>query len=427
MDDEAVPSELRRLLDTHPCYNEKACKKFARMHLPVAPACNVQCNYCNRKYDCSNESRPGVTSEVLTPEEAVEKVRYVRQKIPYLSVIGIAGPGDPLANESTFRTLELVSKAFPDMTLCLSTNGLNLANNVDRLKALGVKFVTITINAVDPEIAAKMYQFVIWEGKVLRGLEAGKRMVENQLLGLRKAVEAGMLVKVNTVMVPGVNSHHIPEVAKKVKKLGAYIVNILPLIPVPGTPFAEIRPPTPRERKELQDICEPKIKQMRHCRQCRADAIGLLDEDRSAEFAHITCGEEKAPLAEPAVLEIEGKAKHRIAVASSDGRFVDLGFGMAEKFYVFSVEEGNVVHLGELQIDAKLDEPVFGKTHRAKLEGATLALKGHDAVVANEFSPKAVQLLKAQGIAAYTSKDEVEKAVREASENLYKKRVEIFE
>lgn len=427
MSEDEVSPELQKLLDTHPCYNEKACKKFARMHLPVAPACNIQCNYCNRKYDCTNESRPGVTSEVLTPEGAVAKIRHVRERIPYLSVIGIAGPGDPLANENTFRTLELVGKAFPDMTLCLSTNGLNLPKNVERLKRLGVKFVTITINAVDPEVAARMYQFVVWEGKVLRGVDAGRRLIENQLEGLRLAAEAGMLVKVNTVMVPEVNSHHIPEVARKVKELGAYIVNILPMIPVPGTAFAQMRAPTPRERKELQDVCEPKIKQMRHCRQCRADAVGLLDEDRSAEFAHFSCSDAEEQLPGPIGIEIEGKTRHKVAVASSDGRNVDLGFGMAERFYAFLVEEGNIVQLGQVQVDAKMDEPVFGRAHKAKLEGTALALRGYDAVVATEFSPRAVQLLKAQGISAYVSKGEAEQAVREASDNLYRRRAETFE
>ena len=46
----------------HPCYSEEAHHYFARMHVAVAPACNIQCNYCNRKYDCANESRPGVVS-----------------------------------------------------------------------------------------------------------------------------------------------------------------------------------------------------------------------------------------------------------------------------------------------------------------------------------------------------------------------------
>ncbi len=51
----------------HPCFNEEAKHTSARVHLPVAPKCNIQCNYCNRKFDCVNESRPGVTSSVLAP------------------------------------------------------------------------------------------------------------------------------------------------------------------------------------------------------------------------------------------------------------------------------------------------------------------------------------------------------------------------
>ncbi|MGD1061156.1 MAG: nitrogenase cofactor biosynthesis protein NifB [Methanomassiliicoccales archaeon] len=427
MSEDIDDPELKRLLETHPCYNEKACSKFARMHLPVAPACNIQCNYCNRKYDCTNESRPGVTSEILTPEQAVEKVRYVRSKIPYLSVLGIAGPGDPLANENSFKTLELIGKEFPDMTLCLSTNGLNLPKYVARLKALGVKFITVTINAVDPEVGAKMYSFVVYEGKVLRGVEAARRLIDNQLEGVRLAAEAGMLVKVNTVMVPDVNADHIPQVAKKVKELGAYIINIIPLIPVPGTNFARIRAPTPRERKELQELCEPKIRQMRHCRQCRADAIGLLGEDRSSEFASFTCDLKEEEPGTPVTLEFGGKERYKIAVATSDGRSIDQGFGQTESFHSFMVEDQSIVQLGQVNVEAHLDEPVAGAVHREKLESTAHALAGHDAVIATEFGERAVQALKDYGIAAYVITGEVEKAILEAVDRLYHKRADTFE
>ena len=73
----------------HPCYSSGA-HEFARMHIPVAPRCNISCNYCNRKFDCVNESRPGVTSEVLSPEEAFEKFLDVKEKMPNLRVVGIA-------------------------------------------------------------------------------------------------------------------------------------------------------------------------------------------------------------------------------------------------------------------------------------------------------------------------------------------------
>lgn len=76
--------DVQHRIENHPCYSEKAHHRFARIHLAVAPACNIQCNYCNRKYDCSNESRPGVTSERLTPEQALAKVRLVQSRFPTL-------------------------------------------------------------------------------------------------------------------------------------------------------------------------------------------------------------------------------------------------------------------------------------------------------------------------------------------------------
>ncbi|MDD1767656.1 MAG: nitrogenase cofactor biosynthesis protein NifB [Methanomassiliicoccales archaeon] len=418
--------DLNAMLETHPCYTEKAHTQFARMHLPVAPKCNIQCNYCNRRFDCMNESRPGVTSEILTPEQAVEKIRYVKERIPYLTVIGIAGPGDPLANEETFRTLDLVRKEFPEMSLCLSTNGLMLPRNVDRLKSLGVRFITVTINAVDPEIGSKMYEFVKYEGKVLRGIEAAEKLVENQLLGVKMASKAGMLVKVNVVMVPEVNAEHIPAVAKKVKQLGAYIVNVIPLIPVPGTNFASMRAPTPKERKALQDLCESDIKQMRHCRFCRADAVGLLGEDRSSEFAHVTCSLARPPKEGFAGMQAEGKTKYRIAVASSDGKNVDLHFGHAESFLTFTVAGKRITPGKSITYQADMDIPMFGMAHANKLEKAADALSGFDAVLATKFGDRAVEELQTRGVAAVKETGEIRSALRRAVDSIFKERAATF-
>lgn len=417
---------LNAMLDTHPCYNECAHRKFARMHIPIAPRCNIQCNYCDRRYDCSNESRPGVTSEVLTPEEAVEKIRYVLTKVPYLSVIGIAGPGDPLANEETFRALELVGKEFPQLTLCLSTNGLALPNSVERLKDLGVRFLTVTMNAVDPRIGAKMYDFVIWNGEVLRGEKAAERLIRNQLEGIEKAVAAGMLVKVNVVMAPGINADHIPEVAKKAKEIGAYIVNILPLIPVPGTKFEGLRAPTAAERKALQDMCEVDIKQMRHCRQCRADAIGLLGEDRSAEFAHFTCQAGKADK-DTIGLELEGATRYRIAVATSDGKSVDQHFGHAEVFRTYIVEAGKILEGESIDVREQQEIPLFGPGHRTKIDNTAEKLRGMDAVISTKYGGPAVEIIRENGIIPIEDSGDVHEALRRAVDSIYKERAATFQ
>ena len=239
--------------------------------------------------------------------------------------------------------------------------------------------------------------------------------------------DAGILVKANTVMVPTINADHIPEVAKKVKELGAYIHNIIPLIPVPETKFADMPAPTPEERKNLQEICETNIRQMRHCRFCRADAIGLLDNDRSAEFAHLTCGPKGACSASPGEIQLEGRTKYKLAVASSDGKMVDQHFGQTKRFLLFEMEEGNVKPAGSVDTDPLMNEPMFGEKHRLKLENMVAALSGMDIVLATEFGERAEMELLARGIKPYRHTGNVDDAIHCSVADLFHTRAMMFE
>lgn len=270
------PETLRRIKE-HPCFSEKACHAFGRAHLAVAPKCNIQCNYCVRDFDCVNESRPGVASEVLSPGEGIERVREVLEKFPYVKVIGIAGPGEPLANPETLETMRLLHEEFPHLILCLSTNGLMLPEYIDELVKYDVYNLTVTLNAIDPKIGAKIYSHVTYKGKRYEGVEGAKILLEQQLKGIQMAVERKMIVKINTVYIPGVNDEHIPEIAKKVGAMGVYNFNIIPLIP--QYKFEGITPPTPAEKRAMHDRCAPYVKQMKHCQRCRADAVGKLGKD----------------------------------------------------------------------------------------------------------------------------------------------------
>ena len=280
---------IRAKVQDHPCYSEDAHHYFARMHVAVAPACNIQCHYCNRKYDCANESRPGVVSELLTPDQAVKKTLAVAATIPQMTVLGIAGPGDPLANpERTFETFRQLAAKAPDIKLCVSTNGLSLPQHVEELSKHNIDHVTITINCVDPDVGAKIYPWIFWNNKRIHGREAAAILIAQQQKGLEMLTAKGILVKVNSVLIPGVNDEHLKEVSKIVKAKGAFLHNVMPLIAEAehGTFYGVMgqRSPRPAELKALQDACEGDMNMMRHCRQCRADAVGLLGEDRGDEF-----------------------------------------------------------------------------------------------------------------------------------------------
>ena len=269
------------ILKTHPCFSADAHDKFGRIHLSVAPACNIQCRYCERKYDCANESRPGVTSSGLDPWEAVERVETFLERNGRVSVVGIAGPGDPLANEATFLTLDAIHRKFPELTLCVSTNGLLLSERLGELVKAGVRSVTVTINAASPTTAEQVYSWVLYRGRKYTGIQAAELLVRNQWQGLINAIEAGLLVKVNSVYIPGVNDEELPRIAKLAGAFGADIMNVLPLIP--QADFKLLQRPSYQMLHGMRDQLKPHIQQMSHCRQCRADACGTLGEDKDMD------------------------------------------------------------------------------------------------------------------------------------------------
>ncbi|MCM1566873.1 MAG: radical SAM protein [Dehalobacter sp. 4CP] len=289
---------------THPCYSSKAQHKYARIHLPVAPACNISCNYCSREYDCVNESRPGVTSELLAPEDALDRYQIARKKLNNLTVVGIAGPGDALANwENTRRTLELIygyeqdeisavdknSNSNPALmsnalNFCLSTNGLLLPELAKEIVALNVRHVTVTVNSLDPVIGALIYHSVNYRGKTYYGTEGAELLIRNQLEGIKQLVEYGVLVKINIVMIEGINDDHVPEVVKKMKELGVFTTNIMPFIPVKGSPFENRTATDTKSILKMRLQCGKFMRQMSHCKQCRADAVGMLGKDCSGEL-----------------------------------------------------------------------------------------------------------------------------------------------
>ena len=282
-------------MDRHPCFNKAAHGRWGRLHLPVAPTCNIQCNYCDRRYNCANESRPGVCSRLVQPEEVASLLKQTLGKRPEIAVVGIAGPGDPLATpETTLTVLETVRRLYPGLLLCLSTNGLVLANHVNDLKDIGVRHVTVTINASTAETAQRIYSRVNAEdGSAVptEGLEAAGRLLESQTAALQALRQHAMTTKVNTVLIPGVNTHEVENIAKLAARHQAFVMNCIEMIPSPGTPLGEALahalPLARSAREALIQRAGLHISQMRHCTRCRADAVGLLHESRGlfAEYS----------------------------------------------------------------------------------------------------------------------------------------------
>lgn len=262
---------MQNTIKKHPCFSDLAHNKFARVHLAVAPMCNIACKFCIRSLN-KTENRPGVAEKIIKPEESIGVIKKAMKKFP-VTVIGIAGPGDPLFNATTFKAFQMVENEFPSLLKCLSTNGLLLKDSINKLKKIKLSTLTVTVNANKPETAGRIYDFITIKGKIKRGVEAGKIMLERQREGIKAALEIGIPVKINTVFIPEINAGEIPAIAEYYGNLGASVMNIMPLLPI--NKMAGMRPPNGFELEEMRAACEKFIPQFRLCKQCRADAVGI--------------------------------------------------------------------------------------------------------------------------------------------------------
>ncbi|MDR3139999.1 MAG: radical SAM protein [Treponema sp.] len=269
-----IEKRFTHISSRHPCFSGEANMNRGRIHLPVSPGCNIQCRFCKRVFDkAGKEARPGVSAGLLKPREALALVKRARELCPEITVAGIAGPGDTLATGHALETFEIIHREYPDLINCLSTNGLLLERYAEDILRVGVKTLTVTVNAVEPTILDKICSQVVLDGKKYEGPEGAEILIEAQKRGIQRAAALGILVKVNIVLVPSINEGHIGEIARAVAERGAGIINIIPLIP--QHEFAGFPEPDCFELSRAREAAEAYLPVFRHCQHCRADAAGI--------------------------------------------------------------------------------------------------------------------------------------------------------
>ena len=387
-------------IEKHPCFNDRSRHTFGRIHLPVAPKCNIQCNYCNRKFDCLNENRPGVTSKVLTPPQALHYLDRALELSPNISVVGIAGPGDPFANpEETMETLRLVRQKYPDMLLCVATNGLNVLPYIEELAELKVSHVTLTINAVQPETGAEIYAWVRHRKKVYHDSKAAELLLDNQLEALGMLKKKGVTAKVNSIIIPGINDRHVIEVAKTVSELGADIFNALPYYNTEETVFENIPEPHPELVSAIQEETAQYLPQMKHCARCRADAIGIIGQENNDEIMK--------RLKEAAELPRKpGENRPYVAVASMEGVLINQHLGEADRFLIYGKEKSDN---RPFLVESRPAPPPGGGTMR--WEAVASLLLDCRALLVNGAGESPKKVLNGNGMDVYTLDGLIEEGV----------------
>jgi nitrogen fixation protein NifB len=147
-----------------------------------------------------------------------------------------------------------------------------------------VSHVTVTVNAVDPEIGSRIYAWMRLGKRVIRAEQGAEILLARKLEAIRGLKKRNIIVKVNSIILPGINEDHIEAVARKMKELDVDLFNCMPYYPSTGSEFEHLAEPAAETVNAIRKSAGEHVRQMRHCTRCRSDAVGLLGEMPSEDL-----------------------------------------------------------------------------------------------------------------------------------------------
>ncbi len=179
------------------------------------------------------------------------------------------------------------------------------------------------------------------------------------------------------------------------------------LIPVKGSAFENLELVSNKEIMAIRKKCEPELRQMYNCRQCRADAVGTLDNDRSIEYTCAGAKKEKPQ---------RQKEHKKYAVASKSGMLVDQHFGKATEFFIYE-SNGETVRFVEKRLVSNYcsNASECGGDAKSSIETILSALSDCQAVLALRTGDAPSRKLESSGIRVISTYDRIEDAILKAA------------
>lgn len=173
------------------------------LRISLTDRCNLRCTYCMPKEIFGADYVFLKKNEWLRFKELDELVAaFIRLGVRKLRLTG----GEPLLRPGLDKFIYGLKHLHQIEDVALTTNGLRLAERVGDLRAAGLDRVTVSLDALNPEIAGRMNGRGITPKAVLSGIEA--------------AQAAGLTVKINMVVERGVNDGEILPMARYFKACG---------------------------------------------------------------------------------------------------------------------------------------------------------------------------------------------------------------
>ncbi len=163
------------------------------LRISITDRCNLKCIYCVPPNLIPRLSH----DEILTYEEILRLVRIgVSLGISKIRVTG----GEPLVRKGVYGFLTDLSKLDGLTDLSLTTNGVSLKANLNKIKAAGIKRINISLDTLNPTKFEHITGFDLF-GQVWQGIEM--------------ALEMGFHpIKLNIVALSGINDDELTDMAR---------------------------------------------------------------------------------------------------------------------------------------------------------------------------------------------------------------------
>lgn len=166
------------------------------LRISITDRCNFRCQYCMPAEVFGPDYAFLPRSDLLTYEEIVRIVRlFTTLGVEKVRLTG----GEPLLRKNVSHLVRMLAQLPKIEDIALTTNASLLAGLAQELADAGLHRVNISLDALDPDIFARM--------------SGGRGKVEQVLTGIDAAAQAGLRVKVNMVVKKGVNDGEILPMA----------------------------------------------------------------------------------------------------------------------------------------------------------------------------------------------------------------------
>ncbi len=318
------------IADTLCCCSKTSGASDSVVYLPVAPQVVARTRF--------SPPTPTQSQCIMVPEALDWLDRIMDERGGTISMVAIAGPGDPLATpDITLQTVQEVRKRYPEIRIGLSTLGIGADKLASALAKAGLNYVAMEVNGVRSEILEKLYAWIRPGQKTLKISEASKLLIKEQQNGVPALKFHNLSVGIVTTLYPGYNTDHVLKISSEMMELGADTISLVPYVPETSAevsleqPSPEIIARATEKAGQYLKVTKPLLCQ---------------DVDKS-------CGLPAAGLTE---LPKPSKKRPNVAVASSNGIEIDLHLGQAIKFIIYGPRDDGLACLLEVR-----DAPEPGK------------------------------------------------------------------